>query len=293
MCTSPKLAVNLGLVEGKHRIKFIGHPDYSYTFLINKYGKENVMLLPCGECVDCRKSYKREWSVRCMAEASLHNSNTFITLTYDDEHYRDYTDVREFQLFMKKLRSMTGLDGLKFFGCSEAGLKTGRYHFHLIIFGWFPDDAKFEYRNGLGQHFYSSKKLEKIWSNGFVVISDVSKDACAYVAGYTAKKDNEVKPGMIFMSRNPGLGYEYFKINASKIMKTGSCVIPGFGVVSIPRYGLNVLEKLGYDVSLIRDDRLSLSNNRLLSVAISQHAKSYDEVLTSCPVVTHERKRGL
>ena len=38
--------------------------------------------LPCGSCVSCRLAYSRSWAIRCMHEASLHDRNCFLTLTY-------------------------------------------------------------------------------------------------------------------------------------------------------------------------------------------------------------------
>ena len=37
--------------------------------------------LPCGQCWGCRLQHSREWAVRCMHEAQMHEHNSFITLT--------------------------------------------------------------------------------------------------------------------------------------------------------------------------------------------------------------------
>ena len=41
--------------------------------------------LPCGKCIGCRLERSRQWAVRAVLEALLHEHNCFITLTYDDE----------------------------------------------------------------------------------------------------------------------------------------------------------------------------------------------------------------
>lgn len=62
--------------------------------------------LPCGQCSSCRLERSRQWAIRCMHEAQLHNENAFITLTYDDEHLPldNSLNLKHFQDFMKRLR---------------------------------------------------------------------------------------------------------------------------------------------------------------------------------------------
>lgn len=44
------------------------------------------LRLPCGQCVGCRLRRSAEWATRCIHEARTHKFNSWITLTYDDEH---------------------------------------------------------------------------------------------------------------------------------------------------------------------------------------------------------------
>jgi len=66
--------------------------------------------VPCGQCIGCRLERSRQWAVRCMHEASLHEDNCFITLTYDDEHLPadNSLDKSEFQRFCKRMRKRVG-----------------------------------------------------------------------------------------------------------------------------------------------------------------------------------------
>jgi len=41
--------------------------------------------LPCGKCTGCKLERSRQWAVRLMHEAQLHERTSFITLTYRDE----------------------------------------------------------------------------------------------------------------------------------------------------------------------------------------------------------------
>ena len=83
--------------------------------------------LACSQCVGCRLERSRQWAVRCMHEASQHEYNSFLTLTWDDKYivggetppywtpskWKRYlkkkkdvrsVDKRDIKLFMKRLR---------------------------------------------------------------------------------------------------------------------------------------------------------------------------------------------
>ena len=45
-----------------------------------------VKQLPCGQCSGCRLERSRQQAARCIHEAKSHRYNTWITLTYADEH---------------------------------------------------------------------------------------------------------------------------------------------------------------------------------------------------------------
>lgn len=44
------------------------------------------LRLPCQQCIGCRLRRSGVWAARCVNEAQLHRFNSFLTLTYDDEH---------------------------------------------------------------------------------------------------------------------------------------------------------------------------------------------------------------
>lgn len=41
--------------------------------------------LPCANCIGCRLDRSKAWAIRLMNEAQLHERNSFLTLTYNDE----------------------------------------------------------------------------------------------------------------------------------------------------------------------------------------------------------------
>ena len=40
--------------------------------------------VPCGKCLACRITKRREWSLRMFHELHYHKDSSFVTLTYDD-----------------------------------------------------------------------------------------------------------------------------------------------------------------------------------------------------------------
>lgn len=176
--------------------------------------------LPCGQCIGCRLEKARQWAVRCMNEASQFDDNSFVTLTYDEKNLPDggSLSLRDFQLFMKRLRKKYG-SGIRYFHCGEYGDGLLRPHFHAILFNIdFKDKTLWSVRNG--NRFYRSDDLESIWEKGFSVIGDVTFETAGYVARYCTKKVTGamaekhygvLKPEYATMSRRPGLGTAWYK----------------------------------------------------------------------------------
>lgn len=153
--------------------------------------------LPCGRCIGCRLERSRQWAIRMMHEAALHEQNAFITLTYDDDHLPDdySVDVRHWQLFFKKLKSRvrrkhgaSAAKSIKFYHCGEYGERGLRPHYHAILFGYqFPDLQPFK-RSKQGDYIYTSELLTELWERGHASTGHVTFETCAYVARYVTKK---------------------------------------------------------------------------------------------------------
>lgn len=189
--------------------------------------------LPCGQCIGCRLNYSRQWAIRIVHEAQMHDKNCFITLTFDQAHLESRTnplslDVTEFQRFMKRLRKRYGKN-IRFFHCGEYGDKNKRPHYHAIIFGMDFED-KVLWSNRDGNKLYTSEQLEQLWPYGFSTIGDVTFQSAAYVARYIMKKHKgegsedhytrwcpltgegtTVEPEYCTMSRRPGIGYDWLQ----------------------------------------------------------------------------------
>lgn len=143
--------------------------------------------VPCGRCIGCKLERSRQWATRCMHEASMHKKNVFITLTYSDEHlpYDQSLDLDHFQKFMKRLRKKH--PHVRFYHCGEYGEKTGRPHYHAILFNCdFLDKKIYTIRNE--NPVYVSQELNNIWGYGLCEIGSVTFESAGYVARYCTKK---------------------------------------------------------------------------------------------------------
>lgn len=247
-CTSPIYALDLGVKEdGKRAIKILPKRfDLSSIHQLEyRYGKNNVLPLPCGSCLSCRLAKAREWAVRCTLEASLYEDNCFITLTYDDEHMPgDHKLHREHvQDFFKKLRHYTQF---RYFGCGEYS-PAKRPHYHLILFNYYPDDV---------DKFKSSALIRKLWPYGFNYVEDCTFGTCQYVARYTTKKvySDEKTDEFLMMSLKPGIGAGWFAKHFDIFEADKIC--GSFGVSAIPRYFEKLADLVCIDLQDVKQKRI-------------------------------------
>lgn len=200
-CYHPLSAVDVGVQAdtGKRVLKFIKGTEITDW----QRSQPNFLPLACGRCIGCRLEKSRQWAVRCVHEASLHekpkgNGNCFITLTFQDACPLDGTKrdptvslhKHHFQRFMKRLRKefpATHHGSIKYFHCGEYGEKTGRPHHHACLFNFdFEDKTLWSIRDGV--RLYRSKTLERLWPFGHSTVGDVTFESAAYVARYVVKK---------------------------------------------------------------------------------------------------------
>lgn len=216
--------------------------------------------LPCGRCIGCRSDRARAWSIRIGHEAQLYDENVFVTLTYDDASLPASRSLEygDFSGFMKRLRkrlrgrcqSPDGRFPIRFFVAGEYGSRTGRPHWHAVLFNcWFPDQQR------LINETWRSRMCEELWSRGNVVIGAVTPSSAAYVAGYTSKKvygagaadhyedvvnlrTGEVtarRPEFCVMSRRPGIGAWWYARYGGDLFPVDHAVQEG-KTYKVPRY---------------------------------------------------------
>lgn len=214
-----------------------------------KVGSGELVTVSCGRCLECLKQKSVEWAFRILDECSVHTSNCFLTLTYNDENLPSDKCVsrREVQLFMKSLRQALYPLKVRFFACGEYGKRLLRPHYHIIIFGWFPSDAWF-FQHKDGSDLYRSSLVESVWKKGFSTVGKVSYDTALYCAKYMNKflydvsgRYKHIVAPFVQMSNRPGIGFDcVYKASlvTDRIWRNGrSC--------KIPRYYLKVMERDG------------------------------------------------
>ena len=127
---------------------------------------DRPLPVPCGKCIGCQLEKARQWALRCMHEAAMHERNCFLTLTYDGENLPAGGSLvpEHFVLFMKRLRERYG-EGIRFFHCGEYGERLSRPHHHCLLFNHdFDDKVPLIGKDGLAK----SKELSRLWPFDFV-----------------------------------------------------------------------------------------------------------------------------
>lgn len=235
--------------------------------------------IPCGKCIGCRLQQSREWATRIMLESQDHDENWFVTLTYDDEHIPEIDFAksvdpdtgelldsgtlqtlckRDLQLFNKRLRKEYKDDKIRFFACGEYGDKSARPHYHSIYFGLHIKDLKFFKMSRLGDKYFISDSLTRLWGKGHVLLAPLTWESAAYVARYVTKKftgdlakywydDIGLTSPFIVMSRRPGIASNYFDANSLDLLKFDGGVITtkkGAKIYPNPRYFKRKLDLL-------------------------------------------------
>jgi len=232
-----------------------------------KYAKDDSeVTIPCGSCIGCRFEKSRQWALRCVHEASLHDENCFITLTYSQEHLpADHSlDKTHFQKFMKRLRKHFTGTTIRFYHCGEYGEKNNRPHYHACIFGLdFPDKTFYKTTKD-GNKLYLSETLTKIWGKGDKrqqTIGELNFKTAAYTARYIMKKingkdadvhyrhtdeltgeQNQIIPEYTTMSRRPGIAANWYQNFKTDVYPSDEVIIKGIPMQP-PKYYDSILEK--------------------------------------------------
>lgn len=211
---------------------------------------QQPVKVPCQRCIGCRLERSRQWAIRCINEAQMHEKNCFVTLTYETENLtyggEAYTLYpRDLQLFFKKLRKKYG-PKIKYFACGEYGEKKGRPHYHACIFGVDFDDKILTPVQKGEFPLYTSASLAKLWTHGGNVIGEVNFETAAYTARYILKKKLGktashykkvgIEPEFTRMSRRPGLGASWLAKYKGDVFPHDYQVIRGGVKTRPPKY---------------------------------------------------------
>lgn len=222
------------------------------------------LQLPCRNCAGCRLEFSRQWAVRCMHEASLHERNCFLTLTYRDPAPHSL-ELDHLQRFWKRWRARRV--ALRYYAageyteaCPEKGSPGGRPHWHACVFGADFDDKVDGGRSDSGERIYRSRVLSDLWPYGYSSVGALTFESAAYVARYVMKKltgDGELHyydvidpdSGEIFRRRkefsmmSKGIGWNWLRLYWPEVAQKGKVVVRGHEA-NAPRFYLKKLKHL-------------------------------------------------
>ena len=211
------------------------------------------LQLPCGQCIGCRVLKAETWATRCIHEASMHDDNCFITLTYDQEHlpWDGSLNKKHFQDFMKRLRFHNPGKSIRYFHCGEYGSNYDRPHYHALLFNHdFADKTLWTHNDGV--RTYISDDLANLWPFGFTTVGAITWESAAYCARYATKKQTgpgkekywrmlatdlevELQPEYATMSLKPAIGKTWFDEYRDDCFPTDYITVKG-RKKRIPRY---------------------------------------------------------
>jgi hypothetical protein len=207
--------------------------------------KEGSLKLPCGKCHECISKRAVEWATRARHEMSLHDENSFITLTYAPENLNSNFIIKtDFQNFMKKLRKKLKKK-ISYMVSYEYGSQFYRPHMHAIIFGYNPNKQMFLKNTNSGYPLFTSPELEELWDKGFHSIAEANEKTAYYIASYALSgkaktifhpdtgEEVEISDTMD-VSKRPAIGLNYIKDNYKQIIDSKEFM---------PRYYVKKLEQ--------------------------------------------------
>lgn len=236
-------------------------------------GETRVLVTRCGRCFECQKAYSNEWALRLYHEKKYHKYSFFLTLTYDDEHCPSMLMKKDLQTFIRRLKKVVDF---RYFACGEYGGKTGRPHYHLMIFtdvlepfGFYCPFAMGNYSNYF--RYTSSLLIMHLWSFGFHTIeTKVEFSTLRYVAKYMQKArltdfSTDFQKPFLLMSHKPYIGMRedelckwYFNRDKDDKFYVDGVAYP------IPNFYTQVLERNGFVLDKIYNtQRLSRSKDAI------------------------------
>lgn len=166
----------------------------------------------------------------------------------------------DIQKFIKRLRKSLNVR-ISYFQCGEYGSENSRPHHHALLFGHDFQDKELWSLNHMNNRIYRSAELERLWPYGFSTIGDVTFESAAYVARYVTKKItgeqaleayckvdkmtgeilHELQPEYCSMSRNPGIGKEWFEAYSGDVFPKDFITLRGLKLRP-PKYYDNLYE---------------------------------------------------
>lgn len=148
-----------------------------------------------------------------MHEAKQHRFNSWVTLTYDDDHLPSKFNtgkthpklhstiyggtlrkqhvqrfIRETRRALNRQNELLHLRTVRYYYSGEYGDRYERPHYHACLFGLDFGDKKEHDKTRDGFKLYTSAMLTKLWPHGQSILADLTWETAAYTARYVMKK---------------------------------------------------------------------------------------------------------
>lgn len=243
-----------------------------------------------------------------MYELADWDSASFLTLNYSDDYFAWLTDKgrfsevnnlspQEVSAYWKRVRRSFDYyyddwKGLKHYTSAEYGPKTGRAHYHAIVYGVNPHDD--DHRDIL-KFAWNEKRAEVPRNEDFQwlksrgpksAVKEVLPESIRYVASYVQKKLGGKMAKDVYGDRQPpfsrmskGLGLHQASLHLASLQK-GWTYLPGGQKIGIPRY---FRDKFDIDVTNFDDVGVEKEERDFLW---KQFEKEYD--VMSIPISRRE-----
>lgn len=148
--------------------------------------------IPCGECIECQSEKARQWAIRIAHEAQLWEENSFVTLSYADEHLPEHNSLKyeDLEAFWDRFRSWARRQGKirpRYYSVGEYGDKSLRPHYHACIFGYAFTEERIMLRGGT-KPLWTNTFLQNMWGKGHVSVGMLNFATARYTASYVTKK---------------------------------------------------------------------------------------------------------
>jgi hypothetical protein len=197
-----------------------------YNF-IPALGQRVPIVVPCGKCKFCLHRKQNQLIYRVWNHSKNYCNSLFVTLTYNDDCLPEHDSMcrRDIQLFFKRLRKRLGKDNKFTYLCTcERGRKSGRLHFHLLIF-WNCDVSVTQFKKYISgawkfpkRNYTDFKTLFKTLEDnpntnpltnpipaGFIYFGSVTGKSIAYCTKYSCK---DIGSNCVFISWSNFMGYD-------------------------------------------------------------------------------------
>lgn len=158
--------------------------------IIPKIEDKRVQYVPvgCGNCIECRKKWSREWQIRLTEEAKHDKTGQFVTLTFSNEE-------------LKKLMERTGLKESNALAKQAVRwfLERWRKEFKKSVKHWFITELGHEnteriHIHGIIYTTQNKEKIQNIWQYGKVDVGySMNGKVISYITKYMTKIDQDHK----------------------------------------------------------------------------------------------------